>query len=50
MTRPRFGPVFRKIDRWGNVEHATLAPDGLRRIIARRSDPPPPKRVGRVKP
>lgn len=33
----RFGPVFRKVDRWGNVEHARLGPDGLRRIVARRS-------------
>ena len=31
-----FGPVFRKVDRWGNVEHARLGPDGLRRIVARR--------------
>ena len=31
-----FGPIFRKIDRWGNVEHARLGPDGLRRIVARR--------------
>ncbi len=33
----RFGPVFRKVDRWGNVEHAGLGPDGLRRILARRT-------------
>lgn len=32
----RFGPIFRKVDRWGNVEHARLGPDGLRRIVARR--------------
>jgi len=35
----RFGPVFRKVDRWGNVEHGRLGADGLRRILARRSDP-----------
>ncbi|MGI4794651.1 MAG: hypothetical protein ACRYG8_11340 [Janthinobacterium lividum] len=35
-SETRFGPVFRKVDRWGNVEHARLGPDGLRRIIARR--------------
>jgi len=35
----RFGPVFRKIDRWGNVEHAVLASDGRRRVIARRAGP-----------
>ena len=33
----RFGPVFRKVDRWGNVEHRRLRPDGLRRILARRA-------------
>lgn len=33
----RFGPVFRKVDRWGNVEHTRLGPDGLRRIVARRA-------------
>ena len=35
-SETRFGPVFRKVDRWGNVEHARLGPDGLRRIVARR--------------
>ena len=33
----RFGPVFRKVTRWGNVEHARLGPDGWRRIVARRA-------------
>ena len=32
-----FGPVFRKVDRWGNVEHRGLGRDALRRIIACRS-------------
>lgn len=32
----RFGPVFRKVDRWGNVEHQRLRADGLRRILLRR--------------
>ena len=32
----RFGPLFRKVDRWGNVEHRRLRPDGLRRIWKRR--------------
>ena len=41
----RFGPVFRKVDRWGNVEHRRLRPDALRRIwrrraVARRPRPP----------
>ena len=34
-----FGPVFRKVDRWGNVEHARLGPDAWRGILARRSGP-----------
>ena len=33
----RFGPVFRKVDRWGNVEHQRLSADGLRRIVRRRA-------------
>ena len=33
----RFGPVFRGVDRWGNVEHARLSADGLRRIWHRRT-------------
>jgi len=32
-----FGPVFRKVDRWGNVEHRGLGRDALRRIIECRS-------------
>jgi len=32
-----FGPVFRKIDRWGNVEHRRLGTDAIRRILARRT-------------
>jgi len=31
-----FGPVFRKIDRWENVEHHRLGPDAIRRILLRR--------------
>ena len=30
-----FGPVFRKIDRWGNVEHAGLGPGAVRQILRR---------------
>ena len=33
----RFGPVFRKVDRWGNLEHRRLGADGLRRIWRRRA-------------
>jgi hypothetical protein len=32
-----FGPVFRKVDRWGNVEHARLGADAWYRIIAQRA-------------
>ncbi len=35
-----FGPVFRKVDRWGNVEHGRLGPDAWHRILARRNDTP----------
>jgi site-specific recombinase XerD len=35
-TDSRFGPVFRKVDRWGNVEHRRLGTDAMRRILARR--------------
>jgi hypothetical protein len=33
----RFGPVFRKIDRWGTLEHRRLGTDAIRRILARRT-------------
>jgi integrase len=32
----RYGPVFRKIDRWGNVETTALHPYALPKILARR--------------
>ena len=32
----RFGPLFRKIDRWGNLEHDRLGTDAIRRILAHR--------------
>lgn len=32
-----FGPVFRKIDRWGNLEHRRLGTDAIRRIWQRRT-------------
>ena len=35
-----FGPVFRKVDRWGNVEHGRLGPDAWHRILARRTETP----------
>ena len=42
----RFGPVFRKVDRWGNVEHQRLRRDGLRRIFIRRAAGSRPGRLG----
>ncbi len=36
-----FGPVFRKVDRWGNVEHGRLGPDAWHRILARRTNTTP---------
>jgi hypothetical protein len=33
----RFGPVFRKIDRWGNVEHRRLGADAIRLVLTRRT-------------
>ena len=38
-----FGPVFRKVDRWGNVEHARLGPDAWHRILARRGGTSSPR-------
>jgi len=32
----RYGPVFRKVDRWGNVEHRPLNSTALRQILIRR--------------
>jgi hypothetical protein len=36
-SNTRFGPVFRKIDRWGLVEHHRLGTDAIRRILDRRA-------------
>jgi integrase len=36
VSDTRFGPVFRKVDRWGNVEQRALGTDAVRRIVARR--------------
>ena len=41
-----FGPVFRKIDRWGNIEHHRLGADAVRRILARRTPARPRRRSG----
>ena len=42
----RFGPLFRKIDRWGNLEHNRLGTDAIRRILAHRSKRARLPRVG----
>ena len=44
VSNTSFGPVFRKIDRWGNIEHHRLGTDAVRRILARRSPPRPRRR------
>jgi site-specific recombinase XerC len=33
----QFGPVFRKIDRWGTISHHRLGADAVRRILLRRA-------------
>jgi integrase len=33
----QFGPVFRKVDLWGNIEHRRLHPDAVRQILLRRA-------------
>jgi site-specific recombinase XerD len=33
----QFGPVFRKIDRWGNIEHRRFAIAAVRQIVRRRA-------------
>ena len=33
-SETQFGPVFRKIDRWGTLEHHRLGTDAIRRILA----------------
>ena len=33
----QFGPVFRKVDQWGNIEHARLGPDAVRQILRKRA-------------
>ena len=33
----QFGPVFRKVDLWGNIEHRRLHPDAVRQILRRRA-------------
>jgi len=35
-SNTRFGPVFRKTDRWGTIEHDRLGTDAIRRILTPR--------------
>jgi site-specific recombinase XerC len=37
MSDTRFGPVFRKIDRWGNIEHRRFGVAAVRHIVRRRT-------------
>ena len=39
LSDTRFGPVFRKIDRWGTIEHRRLGTDAIRRIFVARRRP-----------
>ena len=39
LSDTRFGPVFRKIDRWGTIEHRRLGTDAIRRIFFSRRRP-----------
>ena len=36
-TDCRYGPVFRKVDRWGNLSEGALHPDAVRQILLRRA-------------
>jgi site-specific recombinase XerC len=37
ISDTRFGPVFRKIDRWGNIEHRRFDVAAVRHIVRRRT-------------
>jgi site-specific recombinase XerC len=37
ISDTQFGPVFRKIDRWGNIEHRRFSLAAVRQIIRRRT-------------
>ena len=37
LSTTRFGPVFRKVDRWGTLEHHALGTDAIRRILINRA-------------
>jgi integrase len=44
VSHTSFGPVFRKIDRWGNIEHRRLVVGAVRAIVVRRT----PRRARRT--
>lgn len=44
-SETRFGPVFRKVNRWGGVEYGRLGADALRRIWTKRKAPRAQARV-----
>jgi integrase len=33
----KYGPVFRKVDRWGTIEHRRLGSDAVREILLKRA-------------
>jgi hypothetical protein len=37
VSDTRFGPLFRKVDRWDNLEYRALGADAVRRILAKRT-------------
>ena len=37
ISGTRYGPVFRKVNRWGQLEHPALGADAIRLILARRT-------------
>ena len=37
QSATRYGPVFRKVDQWGNVEDTRLGADAVRRILLKRA-------------
>lgn len=36
-SRTTYGPVFRRVDRWGGIDHEALQPAAIRQILARRA-------------
>ena len=47
VSATRYGPVFRKVNRWGQLEHAALGTDAIRLILARRTAAASPGRKRR---